>query len=256
MSGHRPCIGITSWYRRTERGRFVSIDEAYCRAVSEAGGLPVVLPVILRKDVMLQYVRLMDGMVFSGGEDIPPEAYGQTPAAQTNPLPRERFRFERRLLRMWLATGKPVLGICLGIQLMNVFRGGTLVQDIPTQVGRQIPHRDPAGRGSTVHTVRIEPGTRLRSLLPSGRAEISSSHHQAVARVGRGLTVAARSEDGVVEALELDGERFGIFVQWHPERMTSRRHKRRLFGALVNACRTFATATRDPAYRPAARGQS
>ena len=160
----------------------------------------------------------LDGLVVSGGVDIAPGLYGAETHPAVSAVNPERDRFETAILRGALARDLPVLGICRGIQLLNVVRGGTLIQDIPTETGSEVAH-DPPGRArdEVAHGVEIEGGTLLADLLGAGRAEVNSFHHQAVSRLGDGLVVSARSADGLVEGVELAGARFTVAVQWHPE---------------------------------------
>ena len=189
----KPLIGITSVYKVEKNGRAsTSVSFSYVKAVAENGGVPVVLPSVNDEHIIRRYVRQLDGLVLVGGEDVPLAAYGQEPHETVKVIPRQRYDFERRLIRLWLDSGKPVLGVCLGMQFANVVAGGTLVQDIPSQVGTQVNHR-----GN--HAIAIEPGSFLAERLGAESAEVLSNHHQAVGRPGEDLRVVARSEDGVVE---------------------------------------------------------
>ncbi len=140
------------------------------------------------------------------------------------------------MVEAWLPTHKPILGICRGLQQINVVCGGTLVQDIPTQVGARVIHRKPKGSGRATHMVNIEPGTKLQSLLPGEAVQVNSNHHQAAKDVGRDLKVSARSADGVIEALEFTDGRWGMLVQWHPETIKDAQHRKAIYGAFVRAC--------------------
>ena len=232
----RPLIGITSAY--IPDGDYAKVHSSYTQAVKEVGGTPVILPVIEGndKDLVGEYVRALDGLLLTGGDDVPPEAYGENPLEQTKTLSPRRHRFEKALVEAWLPTRKPILGICRGLQQINVVCGGTLVQDIPTQVGTRVIHRNPGGCGDAAHRVEIEPGTTLRSLLSSASVQVNSNHHQAVKDVGENLKISARSTDGVIEALEFTDGRFGLLVQWHPERITDAKHRKAIYGAFVRAC--------------------
>ena len=230
--GRRPLIGITSAY--IPDGGYAKVHSSYTQAVKEAGGTPVILPVPEDDDLVGEYVRVLDGLLLTGGDDVPPEAYGESPLEQTKTLSPRRHRFEKALLEAWLPTRKPILGICRGCQQVNVVCGGTLVQDIPTQVGTTVIHRDTERRGDVAHRVEMEPGTTLRSLLSS--VQVNSSHHQAVKDVGKNLRISARSPDGVIEALEFTDGRFGLLVQWHPERIADAKHRKAIYGAFVRAC--------------------
>jgi putative glutamine amidotransferase len=204
------------------------VDFAYIRAVAENGGVPMVLPTVKSEATLRRYVDELDGLVLVGGDDIPPSAYGQEAHETVKPLPAQRYESERRLIALWLASGKPVLGVCLGMQFTNVVSGGTLIQDIPSQVGTKINHRK-------YHDVRIEPDSSLAKILAAREASVFSSHHQAVKDVGKGLKMIAHSEDGVIEALERVQGGFGLFVQWHPEQMDDIRHRDAIYGALIRA---------------------
>jgi putative glutamine amidotransferase len=226
-----PLIGITSVYEpaKGDKPAQTTVGFAYVRAVAENGGVPVVLPTVDDERVLQKYLNMLDGLVLIGGDDIPPEVYGEQPDKTVKPLTKERYDFERKLIARWLASGKPVLGVCLGMQFTNVVSGGSLIQDISSEVGPQVDHH------KGYHRVRIEPGSNLANLLGATEASVLSSHHQAVDGLGKGLKPVARSEDGVVEALERTNGGFGLFVQWHPESMTDLAHRDAIYGALVQA---------------------
>ena len=198
-----PLIGIAS---------LSSAD--YIRAVRESGGIPVVLPntdgSVARID---DYLALLDGLLMPGGADIPPSEYGEEPHETVELLDDDRFHFEKALISAWMKkTDKPLLGICLGSQWINVASGGSLVQDIPSEFN--VNHRD------TDHLVTIEPGSRLSRIVGATEVEVNSWHHQAVRKIGDGLRIVAKSPDGIVEATETtDPDRFLIGVQWHPEKL-------------------------------------
>jgi putative glutamine amidotransferase len=223
-------IGITSVYEpaKGDKSAEITAGFAYARAVAENGGVPVVLPTVDDERVLQKYLNMLDGLVLIGGDDIPPEAYGEQADRTVQPLAKERYDFERKLIARWLASGKPLLGVCLGMQFTNVVSGGTMIQDVPSEVGTQVNHRG-------YHRVQIEPGSNLASLLGATEASVLSSHHQAVERLGKDLKPVARSEDGIVEALERTDGGFGLFVQWHPESMTDIAHRNAIYGALVHA---------------------
>jgi len=239
-NGSRPVIGISSTY--IPNGEYTKVNSAYTRAVREAGGTPLILPVIDDKTLIARYAGILDGLLLTGGDDVPPEAYGEAPLKQTKTLSPKRHAFEKMMLEAWLPTGKPILGVCRGLQQTNVVRGGTLVQDIPTQVGTSVIHR---GKGNTGHAIEIEPGTKLSALLSSQSVHVNSNHHQAARKVGKNLRVAARSADGLIEALEFTDGRFGLLVQWHPERISDAKHRKAIFGAFVRACRVNQPAAPD-----------
>lgn len=225
-----PLIGITSVYTVDEKDQsaHTQVNFAYARAVADNGGIPVVLPTVDDERVLQGYLEMLDGLVLVGGADIPPSAYGEQPHETVEPVPVPRYEFERKLIARWLESGKPLLGVCLGMQFTNVVAGGTMIQDIPSEVGTDVNHR-------AYHRVQIEPAGILADILGAREALVLSSHHQAVDDLGKGLRVIARSEDGVAEALERTEGGFGLFVQWHPEQMTDLAHRDAVYGALIQA---------------------
>ena len=176
-----------------------------------------------------------DGLLFPGGADIDPHLYGQEPTEKCGKPHILRDAAEPRLLRAYLPTEKPIFCICRGHQLLNVYFGGTLHQDIaPIQ---QCAHSDFKGKNRGSHPLRIQPGTKLHQILGCEETSVNSLHHQAVENVAQGLTVSAVSSDGFVEALEAAGHPFCLSVQWHPEHMSKcNPAQQRLFDAFVAAC--------------------
>jgi len=225
----QPLIGITSVYSANNKSGTTMVNFAYVKAVAENGGIPLVLPTISEGRILQQYVDELDGLVLVGGDDIPPSAYGQQPHETVKIMPIQRYNFEKNLIFLWWNSGKPLLGICLGMQFTNVVAGGTLIQDIPSQVGTKVKHRG-------YHQVNIEPKSSLAKILDADEAIVYSNHHQAVKDVGKGLRIIARSEDGVAEAMERTDGKFGLFVQWHPEATDDVEHRNAIYGALVRAC--------------------
>ncbi len=207
--GTRPVIALTfadvAWGYGESEARYVA-------AVEAAGGEPLVVRAADGADVP-SLLRRAAGFLLPGGDDLAPEYYGEEPHANLGRVNGPRDRMEFLLARALLAEDRPVLGICNGLQVLNVAAGGDLHQDVPSQVPGAVEHR----RGAT-HAVTPEPGTRFAALAGTAPIEVNSFHHQSVRRVGRGLRVAARSADGLVEALERPGARFLLAVQWHPER--------------------------------------
>lgn len=217
----RPVIGICSALEHATWGSWSSeahlLPSEYANAVASAGGIPVLVPPA--GDPPLELLDRLDGLVLAGGVDIDPETYGATvrhpTVSSTCPA---RDRFEVALVRAALERGLPVLGICRGLQLLNVARGGTLVQDLGELLGHQEHRRTPGSFEEADHAVRTEPGT-LTATVVGTEAVIKSHHHQALDRIGDGLVVTACSamDDGIVEAAEIPGGAWALGVQWHPE---------------------------------------
>ncbi len=236
MTTRRPRIGVTLDVD-SERQRY-EIQQAYLDAVLGAGGLPILLP--HAQPVAAAYLALLDGLVVSGGDfDVPPELYGEARREACGPAKPERTRFEKELVEAALAGGLPVLGICGGMQLLNVVRGGTLHQDLRTDAGIT-GHEQPPPKDLPTHAIKLASGTLLARLLGAGGPEhrVNSTHHQAVKDPGIGVLVAATAPDGVIEAIELPDLTFAMGVQWHPEAVV--KHDRRqagIFAGLVEAAR-------------------
>ena len=206
---------------------------AYVRAVERAGGRPVLIPP--SEDGVEETLGAVDGMVFSGGSDLDPELYDEEPHEETFGIVPGRDRAELALLEAALGRDMPVLAVCRGSQVLNVARGGDLVQHLPDVVGDD-KHKHTPGAFAD-HDVTLEPGTRLAELL-GDRAAVKSHHHQGFGRVGDGLRVAAHAEDGTIEAVEDPSHRFALGVLWHPEAGEDRK----LFEELVGAAAEYRAA--------------
>ncbi|MCH7589456.1 gamma-glutamyl-gamma-aminobutyrate hydrolase family protein [PVC group bacterium] len=230
----RPLIGITCMFYDNETEGFgkITVSDSYVQAVIAAGGIPVVLPPVTDETIIRYYLDLLDGVVLTGGMDIPPEFYDDHNDETVNVMSERRFAFEKQFITEWIQTKKPVLGVCLGIQFVNVVREGTLIQDIPSEIDHAETHRSSQ---DATHPIIISEKSYLADILGDGALEVNSSHHQAVKNPGKGLKVVATSPDGVVEAMEFEDYPFGLLVQWHPERMP-KRHRDAIYGALVEAC--------------------
>src|SRR5215211_8756187 len=234
----RPLIGITSYEPEEVRtGVWVFsaalIPSAYVDAVTRAGGRPLVVPPV--EEGVEETLDALDGVLFSGGEDLDPEHYGAERHPETKGVDDARDRAELALLRAALERDMPDLAVCRGSQVLNVALGGDLVQHLPERVGHD-RHRHTAGQFAD-HDVDIEPQSRLGSILGE-RAPVKSHHHQGFGRVGHGLVEVAWAEDGTVEGLEDPTKRFALGVLWHPEEGEDFA----LFQALVEQAREYRAA--------------
>lgn len=196
-----------------------SITQTYIRAVRKAGGLPVILPPILEEEEAEPLLSRFDGLLLSGGWDIDPQWYGEEQSPLVQKVDRARDRMEFSVLRAALRSGMPILAICRGLQILNVALGGTLYQDIPSQVENAISHRPEEDEPPTasIHNVQLVPGSHLAALLGGPTVRVNSFHHQAARELGEELAVTARAPDGLVEGLAHRSHPFCIAVQWHPE---------------------------------------
>ena len=202
-----PVIGISSG--RSESGA-ATLSANYTDAIARAGGVPVIFPTVADSALASALIRMVDGVIFSGGGDLDPSYYGETVWNETVEVDTLRDVSDLLLMRAALASGKPVMAICRGEQLMNVVLGGTLVQDIPTQVDTMIKHS-----GGTRHRIGVEKGSVLYALFGEDSLTVNSSHHQAVKDPAPSVRVTARANDGIIEAYEY-GDRV-IAFQFHPE---------------------------------------
>ena len=214
------------------------MNDTYIKAVMEAGGIPVILPNLTDASLIPELVGGLDGVLLSGGGDVDPAVFGQRATGHLGTVTPRRDFFELELARYVLKeTDKPVLGICRGIQVMNVALGGTLHIDLP-DAGKLCHSLNMYPRDSVPHDIRIAENTRMAEMMGSRDGHVNSFHHQAVDAVADGFVVSAWSvPDDVVEAMEIPGKRFAVGVQWHPEELTSRDEARKLFSAFVDAAK-------------------
>lgn len=189
----------------------------YMDAVTHAGGIPLMLPLTDDPNTLDRLIGLCGGFLLTGGQDVDPALYGETPLPACGPACAALDRMELALLDHAIAADKAVFGICRGIQLLNVAQGGTLYQDLPTQHPSGVDHHMTPPYDRVVHQVDISSDTLLGGILPPRTLGVNSYHHQAIRTLGRGLLPAAYSEDGLVEAVVLSDRKFVLAVQWHPE---------------------------------------
>lgn len=206
----------------------------YLDAVVRAGGTPLLIPV--QATDLERVVDSLDGLILAGGDDLSPDTYGDEPRACGEILDPRRQRNDLALARLARVRSLPLLGICLGSQVMNVAAGGTLVQDIPSQVSGALEHGGGPGRRKQ-HRVDVEAESILGRVVGTRSIEVNSGHHQSIREVGAGLRVVAMAPDGVIEAVEDSAQAFYLGVQWHPEEMLGEDSADRLFAALIDAAR-------------------
>jgi putative glutamine amidotransferase len=231
---HRPLIGITAYADRVSWGVWdvpaAVIPLSYVRAVEHAGGRPLLVPP--SEEGVEETLDGLDGLVFSGGSDLDPALYGAPPHPETNGVRPERDRAELALLEGALARDMPVLAVCRGMEVLNIARGGDLVQHLPDIIGDE-RHRHTPGVFAD-HDVELKPGSRVQQHL-GDRAPVKSHHHQGVGQLGEGLVEVAWADDGTIEALEDTTRRFALGVLWHPEEGEDFA----LFAALVEEARAY-----------------
>jgi putative glutamine amidotransferase len=228
-----PLIGITT-YGRNEQGAF-ALPGAYIDAVRRAGGIPLLIPP--GEKHLEQVLAQLDGVIFSGGGDLDPAHYNGANHETIYMTDSERDRTELELAQRVAESDVPTLGICRGIQVLNVALGGTLIEHLPDEVGEELAHRLPP-RLPSRHLIHIDPGSRLAGILDGDAVDPTSWHHQAIRQAAPSLRVVAHAPDGTVEAIELPNHPWFVGVQWHPEITAAEdAQQQRLFDALVAAAR-------------------
>jgi putative glutamine amidotransferase len=245
----RPIIGvIASRYPRPGRNSILSgIGEQYLLAVEGGGGIPLLIHLTRDAAVVQALYRRCDGLLFAGGDDVDPAHFGQAPHPRLGAVEPLRDEVELTLARQAVEDGKPVLGICRGIQVLNVALGGTLYQDIPSELPEALDHYASSkapGRAHLAHQIALEPDSWLAAQLETVDLPGNTFHHQALRDIAPGLRVTGHAPDGVVEAVERVGPSFVVGVQCHPEDLWEQADVRwaRLFAGFVEAARRYALA--------------
>ncbi|MCE5218574.1 gamma-glutamyl-gamma-aminobutyrate hydrolase family protein [bacterium] len=215
------------------------LPHSYAEAVVAAGGAPFLVPCLGSREALLRVLNGAEGLLITGGVDVDPFCYGAEPARALGALSPERDRLDEVAIAYALARPElPVLGICRGIQSLNAFAGGTLVQDIPTEVEGAIKHAQSAPTSHATHSVEVVSGSRLEGILGKRSWRVNSFHHQAVRDVAAGFEVAATAPDGVIEAIERRDAAFCLGLQCHPEHLVGLDEgARKLFAQFVAAAR-------------------
>ncbi|MGI9049325.1 MAG: gamma-glutamyl-gamma-aminobutyrate hydrolase family protein [Rubrobacteraceae bacterium] len=246
-----PIIGITATLKEdvdsvAERplGRYVRADLDYVEGVANAGGAPVVLPAVGERRAAEAVIGSLDGLLLSGGSDLDPSYYGEDPIPELSVTLPERDAFEMALLDEALRRGIPIFGVCRGLQLLNVGLGGTLYQDLPSQLGRDIlKHRQATPKWQPTHEIEVKRNSWVGEIMERDAVNVNSYHHQGIKDLAGSLMVSARSSDGVIEAVESRdfSERWLMGVQWHAEAMRDAGSEHRnLFEAHVSAAERHA----------------
>jgi putative glutamine amidotransferase len=237
----KPLIGITSSLRTDEvtGWQYCMAYAPNVKAIERAGGLPLIIPVVVEMDTLRALYEHLDAILLPGGGDIDPQRYDADKHPATHRIDALRDQTELTIARWAVEDNRPLFGICRGHQVVNVAMGGTLIQDIPTQLDSEINHDLPNSkpRSTRVHEVTIDDSSRLASIIGKTKLNVNSLHHQSAGVHGPSVNFTAYAPDGVVEALEIPDRRFAISVQWHPEDMADDEAAQRLFSAFVEAAR-------------------
>ena len=244
---NKPIIGVTPDFNAGNRKDMGGKEPTYflraryMRAIEDAGGIPVVLPLLSNKVGWRQVVGHVHGLLVTGsGSDLAPELYGERQRHKFARMSRERAAMELKIAKVAYEANVPTLGICGGMQSINVALGGTLYQDIAAQLNTPLDHLPAYSATKTTHAVQIAPRSLLRRIAGKARMDVNSSHHQSVKKVAPNLIQTAVAPDGVIEAIEAPDRSFLLGVQWHPEFLYERDPiQRRLFSALIRAARKW-----------------
>jgi putative glutamine amidotransferase len=233
----KPLIGITTnqshnvYWQPT-----ITLMQSYVNAVTQAGGVPVLIPSLIEEDGWDAVYSRLDGILFSGGGDISLEHFSGQPHPRIDDVDLARDSIELNFVNAAASDGKPFLGICRGCQVVNVALGGTLFTHIPDQLPDALDHDYPGNKRTIlVHEVKIEEGTHIAEIYGEPFIRVNSLHHQGLKDIAPSLRVAGHASDGLVEAIELPDHRFGLAVQWHPEWLTDQEPTRKLFRKFIEA---------------------
>ena len=241
----KPIIGVTPDFNAGDRKEWGGREPTYflraryIRAIEELGGIPLVLPLLADRVTRRHILHTLDGLLLTGsGPDLPPSLYGERQRYPFEIVSERRASFELDIVHLAKQADVPLLGICGGMQTMNVACGGSLFQDISSQISKPLQHRQRIPATNLSHTVTITSGSLLRRIVRSMSMRVNSSHHQSVNAVAPSLIASALAPDGIVEAIESPAHRFFLGIQWHPEFLFDRHpFHRRLFEAFLRAAR-------------------
>jgi putative glutamine amidotransferase len=236
-----PIVGICAALHRFEEGvyatqQLMALNLSYIRAVEQAGGIPLILPIVKSEELQVEQLKQVDALILSGGNDIHPSLYQEQVRPLLGNTTIERDFYELNQAKNALKLALPTLGICRGMQLLNVAFGGSLYQDIPSEYERRaIEHCYLTDPSIPVHYVNLVEGTKIQNIFKKEKILTNTIHHQAIKKIAPGFIVSGYAEDGMIEAFEKEGENFVVGVQWHPEQMVHTDEMKALFSAFTAA---------------------
>lgn len=231
----KPIIALLA---KTDDEITTSVQDGYVRAIETAGGIPILLPYVNEDETIDSFIDLCDGFFFTGGADVAPDYYGETKKDTCGLIQKYRDELEFRVLKKVLLTEKPIIAVCRGAQLINVALGGTLYQDIPSEIDTELQHRQKEAKNLPSHSVRVIEGTPLYELCEKKVIPANSFHHQAIKELGQDLSVMALADDGIIEAIYSTSHCYMRAYQWHPERLCdSEENNRKIFEDFISACK-------------------
>lgn len=214
-----------------------SIENSYIKAIEASGGAAVMLPYTESGESIGKFAKVCDGFIFAGGADIDPKRYGEEARDVCGELAPLRDAVEFSAFEIIARTGKPVMGICRGMQLINVACGGSLYQDIPSEVGTELLHKQEHPHSEPAHEVSLVVGGLAHTVIGKSRTHVNSLHHQAIKRLGQGLVATVVADDGIIEGIAGDGEQLVWGFQWHPEKTFDlSEDSRKIFAYFIDRC--------------------
>jgi putative glutamine amidotransferase len=209
----------------------------YIDYMADQQAILVFCPTLGRPDGIPALLDCLDGLIVTGGDDVDSRQYGEEPLSDEWKTDVLRTTYEKELIRLALKRDLPILGICRGCQMLNISRGGTLFQDLPSQLPSSIDHKKPPGPVWNHHPVTLETHSRLYDIVGERRFPVTTSHHQAIKTCGQDVVVTARADDDVIEAIEIPGARFALGVQWHPEGSPDTNSSQKLLQSFIETCK-------------------
>ncbi len=218
----KPIIGLTTFKEIKTTWTYNNVSYNYVNSVLLAGGVPIMIPILKDTEDIDRYLDIVDGLIFTGGEDVAPLLYGENPIKEVTCICSDRDNMELNLFKRAYEKGVPIFGVCRGLQLINVALGGTLYQDINSQIKDSLGHSVDMAGDELYHSMKVEKDSKLYEVFQREMVDINSFHHQSVKDLGKDLKVSAYSEDGIVEAFESTNDKFIMAVQFHPEALIPR----------------------------------
>lgn len=234
----KPIIGITSQFEHLVNRKMVRVNNTFVNAVVEGGGVPIILPILKDIEDIDSYLSRVDGLIFTGGEDVTPIYFGEEPIKEVDYICIDRDDMELELFKRAYEKNIPLLGICRGLQLFNIGLGGTLYQDIPRQIPNAIGHACGYNVHQGYHTINIEKDSILYDIFKKEKLVVNSQHHQSIKDLGENMRITSTTIDGVVESIESTNEKFLLGVQFHPEvMMNNDKEFIKFFSYFVERCK-------------------
>jgi putative glutamine amidotransferase len=229
----KPVIGLTMY----DIDKKLDINNAYLQSIELAGGIPICIPNATEETVEALLSRI-DGLLLIGGGDLDPFLFGEEPHQKIGAVVRKRDDSDLLLMNDAFKKQLPILGVCRGQQVMNVAFGGTIIQDIPSQIDNAILHKQPSKRGELAHNVEVLT-PKFKEIFGENTFRVNTFHHQSIGKLGKGLVLSAVAKDGVIEGIEHESHPYCVAVQWHPEELAPSGdiYAQRLFKSFIDACK-------------------